>query len=60
MFKLKDKTLAEFKKIYKEEFGIEIDDTTANKMGIELLEFFKLIYRPIPIQQKLQKDTSLA
>lgn len=55
MFTLKDTTLAEFKKIYKKEFGVEIDDTTANKIGIELLEFFKLIYRPIPIQQDLQK-----
>lgn len=55
MFTLKDTTLAEFKRIYKQKFGIELDDTTANKMGIELLEFFKLIYRPIPIQQDLQK-----
>ena len=56
MFTLKNTTLAEFKKIYKKEFGVEIDDITANKMGIELLEFFKLIYRPIPIEQNLQKQ----
>lgn len=55
MLTLKDSTLTELKKIYKEQFGVEIDDATANKMGIELLEFFKLIYRPIPIQQDLQK-----
>jgi len=48
MFKLSVKAISEFKKIYKKEFGIEIDDIQANKLGIELLEFFKLIYRPIP------------
>jgi hypothetical protein len=55
MFTLKNTTLAEFKKIYQKEFGVELDDATANKLGIELLDFFKLIYRPIPIQQDLQK-----
>ena len=52
MFKLSDKAIAEFKRLYQKEFGVEIDDITANKLGIEQLEFFKLIYRPIPKTDK--------
>lgn len=48
MFKLKNTTISEFKKIYQKEFGITLNDIEANKLAIELLEFFKLIYRPIP------------
>lgn len=48
MFKLSDKAIAEFKKIYKQQFGVELDNTEANRLGLQLLEFFKLIYRPIP------------
>lgn len=45
--KLSQKALTTFKKIYLDKFGIAIDDVEANKLGSELLEFFRLIYRPI-------------
>jgi hypothetical protein len=48
MLKLSDKAIQEFKKIYQSEVGTDLDDIEANRLGIELLEFFKLIYRQIP------------
>lgn len=48
MFKLSDKAIQKFKEIYQSEFGIDLDDIEANRLGVELLEFFKLIYRSIP------------
>lgn len=43
-----------FKKIYFEEFKVRLTDEEANKKGVELLEFIKLIYKPIPISTKTQ------
>lgn len=48
MLKLSEKAIQKFKAIYQSEFGTDIDDIEANRLGIELLEFFKLIYRQIP------------
>lgn len=55
MFKLSDKAIAEFKKIYQQEFGVDLDNAEANRLGLQLLEFFKLIYRPIPKDNKDSK-----
>ncbi|MFH1246640.1 MAG: hypothetical protein V1489_02615 [Candidatus Liptonbacteria bacterium] len=44
---LSDKALAEFKKIWKEEFGEDISDEKAAEEGINLLTMFDAIYRPI-------------
>ncbi|OQA93931.1 MAG: hypothetical protein BWY24_00165 [Microgenomates group bacterium ADurb.Bin219] len=52
MFTLSQTSIAEFKKIYQKEYGIELSDSEANRLGLELLEFFKLIYRPIPKENK--------
>jgi len=48
MLKLSNKALEEFKKIYLSEFGISLSDDIANKLGVELLELFEIIYRPLP------------
>jgi len=44
--KLSEKAIEEFKKIYFKKFNIHISDEEANRLGIQLLEFVKLIYRP--------------
>ena len=46
--KLSQKAIDDFKKIYFKQFGIDLSDEEANALGIELLEFFRLIYKPIP------------
>ena len=48
MMKLSQKAIDEFKVIYFKKFGVDLTDEQANELGVELLEFFKLIYRPIP------------
>jgi hypothetical protein len=47
---LNQKDLNEFKKIWKLEFGEDIDDDMAEEQGQRLLNLFKEIYRPIPIE----------
>lgn len=48
MMRLSKKAIDEFKVIYLQKFGIQLSDEQANELGVELLEFFKLIYKPIP------------
>jgi hypothetical protein len=45
---LSQKAINDFKKIYFMEVGKRISDNQANEMGSKLLNFFKLIYKPIP------------
>lgn len=45
---LSHKAITDFKWIYLEKFNQQLSDEEANKLGVELLEFFKLIYKPIP------------
>ena len=52
---LSRKAIDDFKKIYFEEFKIKLSDEEANKKGIELLTFIKLIYKPIPTNVEIQK-----
>jgi len=40
--------LTEFKKIWKLEFGEEINDGVAEEQGQRLINLFKEIYRPMP------------
>jgi len=42
------KAINEFIDIYLKEYGVRLNRENAEKLAIELLEFFKLIYRPIP------------
>lgn len=46
--KLSDNAIQEFKKIYLKKFGVELSGDQANEKGLELLNFFQLIYRSIP------------
>jgi hypothetical protein len=45
---LSKQAIDEFKAIYKEEFGENIDDKKAYELAVDLLNLFKIIYRPIP------------
>jgi len=42
------KAVAEFKRIYQMQFGIELTDQEANTKGRELLELFQIFSNPIP------------
>lgn len=42
-----EKALKDFIVIYKEEFGVELEEEKALEMAINLLNFFNNIYRPI-------------
>lgn len=44
---LSNKALDDFKRIWKEEYGEEIDDEKATRQAINLLTFFNAIYRPL-------------
>lgn len=44
---LSEKALQEFKEIYREEYGEEISDEEALKLGINLLTIFDKVYRPV-------------
>jgi hypothetical protein len=46
--RLSNKAINDFKRIYFEEFGIKLTDDETNQKGLRLLNFIKLIYRPIP------------
>lgn len=46
--RLSKKAIDEFKQIFQREFKVELSDEEANEKGLELLEFFRLIYKPIP------------
>lgn len=42
-----EEALKEFKEIYKEEYGVDLDDRTATDLAVNLLTLFDKIYRPI-------------
>ncbi len=50
MIRLSLKALESFKKLYLEEYGVSLSDEDANRLGLELLQFVSLIYRPIPVK----------
>lgn len=45
---LSPKAISEFQAIYKSTYGSEIAKEDAENMGLNLLEFFRLIYRQVP------------
>lgn len=60
--KLSIKAISDFKIIYKNRFGVDLNDEEANQRGLELLELFRNIYKQVPVEeaQKLQLfDTDL-
>jgi len=54
---LSEKDIAEFQKIYKEQFGKEISKEDAYAKGVKLLRLVQLVYQPITQEQynKLQQ-----
>ena len=48
--RLSQTALTEFQELYRRKMKVEISDDEANDLGIKLLRFFQLIYRPIPIR----------
>ena len=47
-FQLSEQAIKDFKRIYFEEKGEKISDIKANELGVLLLNFMKLIYKPLP------------
>jgi hypothetical protein len=45
---LSKKAIEEFKAIYKKEFKKDISDDKAQELGQNLIDLFRIIYRPIP------------
>lgn len=45
---LSNRAITDFKKIYQKKFGVDLNDDDANEKGVELLNLFRLVYRPIP------------
>lgn len=56
---LSTKAITDFKRIYQKKFGVNLSDIEANEKGVELLTFFKLVYKPIPKNEyeRLYKNT---
>lgn len=46
--KLSQVSLAEFKEIYFQEFGVVLSDDEANNIGVALLRLFKVLLRKTP------------
>lgn len=44
--------ITEFKRIYLKEHGKKLTDEQANELGTNLLNLFKLIYKPLSIEGK--------
>ena len=42
---LSQKAIADFKRIWKEEFNQELTDEKAKEVGVRLLNFFKVLYK---------------
>lgn len=45
---LSQKGIEDFKQAYLEEYNEEISDAEAKEMGENLIELFRIIYRPLP------------
>lgn len=52
---LSKKAIDHYKKLFFEESKVMLTDEEANKQGVQLLRLMKLIYKPIPITNQLQK-----
>lgn len=55
--RLSKEAITKFKEIYLAEFNVTLSDDEANSKGLDLLNFVKLIARPIPKDPKLNKNT---
>jgi len=50
---LSQQAVIDFKKAYLLDAGKRINNESAQELGVQLLEFFSLIFRPIPKEEKL-------
>lgn len=48
MFRLSQKAIDDFKKVYFQQQGIKLSDDEANTKGLEVLEMVKIVFRDIP------------
>lgn len=53
---LSTQAIIDFKKAYYQDFGKKVDDSMAQELGVQLLEFFALVYKAIPKEVKLSKS----
>lgn len=58
---LTEKDISEFKKLYKEHYGEELNDFVAYEAANRLVNMIKLVYKPIPksdeeLYNKLKKE----
>jgi hypothetical protein len=51
---LSDKAIKDFQIAFEKDFGRKIDKEMAQRLGIELLKFMALIYRPITKEENLK------
>lgn len=49
---LSQQAIRDFKKTYLKVKGKKLSNREANEKGLKLLNFFKLVYKPIPIKDK--------
>lgn len=52
---LSSKTIEDFKRIYKEEFGIELTDSESQKYANNLVRYFELLIRVDNKTRKIKK-----
>ncbi|MBM3210659.1 hypothetical protein FJZ33_00450 [Candidatus Poribacteria bacterium] len=53
---LSKEAIKEFKEIYRREFNKDISDEKAQELGQNLIDLFRVIYRPIPNNIKTIKE----
>jgi|GEM_PF-1454724 len=56
MVQLSEKAIKEFKELVLRKRGIELSDQDAQKMAMEWLSFFKLVYKPIEEENGVRRD----
>lgn len=56
---LTSEAIEEFKQLWKQEYGREIDDEKAGEIANKLLVMMKAIYKPIPSKSKTELDELL-
>jgi hypothetical protein len=52
------KSVLEFQRIYKKNFGAEISFDEAREQGMRLLELFKIVYKPLKINNNQNEKNS--
>jgi hypothetical protein len=49
---LSNQAFLEFKEIYKKNFGEDLPENIARERAMSFLEFFKIVFKPLPIPEK--------